>query len=152
MTQQTDPTAPIVPDIVHTPPPNWDELVTRYGAKWGRTVVTYGNRIHCSRPPSNDVFLHECVHIVQQTGGILTPEQWWERYHDDPLFRLAQELEAYRAQANFLIKNIKDRNALCREIDRIARDLATSYQLGIGFTKARELILEKPVKGAKENE
>lgn len=139
-------------NLVHTPPPNWDELVTRYGAKWGRTVVTYGMNIHAAHVPSANVVAHECVHVVQQTQSGLTPEQWWERYHADPIFRLSQELEAYRAQADFLMKNVKDRNALSREIDRIARDLANCYQLGIGFTKARELILEKPKKGAKENE
>lgn len=105
---------------LHVYPPNWQKLVELYGAKWGRTVVTYGDTCYCAHPLSPDLEVHESVHARQQAN----PKEWWERYYTDAAFRFEQELEAYREQFKFFRRVIPDRNRLFKERDRLARDLA----------------------------
>ena len=125
--------------ISHEKPPNWDVLVARFGATWGKTVVTYGDTCHCARPLSNDLAVHEAVHVGQQLSyGV---EAWWQRYMVDPDFRVHQETEAYRAQFLYINRTIKDRNLRFKERDRLARDLSSNlYGKSIGYLEAYKKI------------
>ena len=123
--------------ISHEKPPNWDKLVEQFGAKWGETVVTYGDTCYCMFPPSRDLEVHELVHTEQQKD----PVAWWNRYYIDPKFRFDQELEAYKGQYMFLKKVVKDRNLLLRQRDRLARDLSgPMYCNCVKFDEAFRLI------------
>jgi hypothetical protein len=44
--------------------------------------------------PSDDLIAHELKHTRQQTN----PQEWWEKYLKDPVFRLEQEIDAYVEQ------------------------------------------------------
>lgn len=114
-------------------PPNWMKLVQLFGARWGHTVVTYGDTCYCAGKLTPDLEVHESVHARQQTN----PKEWWERYYVDEAFRVEQELEAYRAQFKFLKGLISDRNILFKQRDRLARDLAgPMYGKCISFQEA----------------
>lgn len=67
------------------------------------------------------LFAHEGTHSIQQGD---TPVKWWMQYLEDPAFRFAQELEAYRVQYKVLQEELKDRNALYRALVAIASDLS----------------------------
>ncbi len=117
-------------------PPNWDELVKRYSVEWGPTVVTYGDTVYCGYKLSDDVVVHESVHIEQQaTIGV---ETWWRRYYDDPQFRYEQELEAYRAQYKFIKRTIKDRNKMNQRLLLLASYLSGDMYENI-VTKAEAM-------------
>lgn len=82
-------------------PPVYEECSKRFGIKWEDGVAfTYGNTIHCKETPSEDLIVHEMVHIEQQAK--IGKELWWKRYFDEPVFRLEQEVEAYRKQLQFI--------------------------------------------------
>lgn len=114
-------------DIKHTTdqPPVWGTLQERYGVSWNTTVVAYGDTIHSARLPlPADIEVHERVHLRQHGYTQAGAAEWWKRYLDDPKFRYEQELEAYRAQYQFLRKTVKDRNALTQKTDKLARCLS----------------------------
>jgi hypothetical protein len=84
--------------IVRGFPPNISEIRARLNPG-PRTVYAYDDTIYS---PSGmdlplDLIRHEETHFAQQklAGGA---DAWWQRYLDDPQFRLEQEIEAYRAQ------------------------------------------------------
>lgn len=108
----------------HTKPPVWDELVRRYHVQWKRTAVAYGDTIHAATVLPADVEVHERVHLHQQGYTAEGARVWWERYLNEPKFRYAQELEAYRVQYQFLSKIIKDRNELARRLQVLAELLS----------------------------
>lgn len=104
-------------------PPNYAEINQAFGPLSPSVVFAYGDTIYAARPDElpADLIVHEKVHLRQQreVGG---PEIWWRRYIDDPEFRLAQEVEAYRAQlASHSVK--RERRQVAR---RVALDLASS--------------------------
>lgn len=85
-----------------------------------------------------DLMMHEATHAVQQSAGA---EIWWERYLTDDAFRLAQEVQAYRAQYAFFCASHKDRNTQARFLHRIATDLASPlYGNLCPFSEAYKLI------------
>lgn len=117
-------------------PPVWDELVRRFNPDWKRTAVAYGDTIHSATPLPADVEVHERVHLKQHGYTAEGAAAWWVRYLEDADFRLEQELEAYRAQYQYLKKTVKDRNELARQTLKLARDLANMYGLTINVARA----------------
>lgn len=126
-------------------PPNWDKLVSLFGADWKNTVVTYGDTVHAAKNPTPDLWAHEEVHSGQQKaypGGI---EAWWDRYYTDVEFRREQETEAYRAQMAFIKLQTRDRNLIFRIQDKLARDLAgAQYGSCMTYGDAFREIEQKP--------
>lgn len=107
-----------------TKPSIWDELERRYHVKWERTALAYGDTIYAADVLPADVEAHERVHLHQQGYTTEGARVWWERYLNEPEFMYAQELEAYRAQYQFLRKTVKDRNELTRRLRRLAELLS----------------------------
>lgn len=124
-------------------PPNWEKLVALFGVDWKYTVVTWGDTVHAARPLTPDLEVHEAVHVRQQAEiGVMA---WWKRFYEDPAFRLEQELEAYRAQFEFIRKCSNDRNQIFKIRDRIASDLAGHiYGNCISYEDAFKKIAERP--------
>lgn len=89
---------------------------------------------------TEDLIVHEETHRDQQMS-YLTPGEWWEKYLEDPEFRLSQEVEAYRNQYREFIKKCHDRNKIFLFVHRIAGDLSSSlYGNMIDYQKAIKLI------------
>lgn len=128
-----------MPKINFGLPPNIDEI--RKHLQPGRgTVYTYGDTIYFPRPQSitPDLMVHEEVHIRQQEKG--GPEKWWSRYFVDQQFRLDQELEAYRAQYQYMLANM-NRAVRRKRLKDIASDLSgPMYGKLISKATAIELI------------
>lgn len=126
--------------ITTTPPPNYDQIRKAFGVDFDKGVIfTYWPNVHFykdSLPP--DLVVHEGTHLRQQEeypGGV---EAWWARYLTDPVWRLSQELEAYRAQWRWLLKNERNRNTRQMILVHCAKDLSgTMYGSVITFEEAK---------------
>lgn len=127
--------------VVNEYPPNYADIAAVFNIKAMRGIVfTYGDTIY--NPDhgkvSEHLMTHEEVHEKQQAA--MGVKKWWKQYLVDPEFRLSQELEAYRAQYQFLqtSHNRQQRKAI---LLHISKDLAGAmYGHILTKDKARELI------------
>ena len=125
-------------------PPNIDKIDATLHVKNQQGIIyTYGGTIY-SPDGSNlsyDLHVHERVHVYQH-GRVGGSEPWWERYLTDVEFRLDQELEAYRAQLEYINENYNRKQR--REMaDFIASTLASPmYGNLISRKKALKLLSE----------
>lgn len=107
--------------VVDELPPNYDEICELLGTPPASAVFAWGETIYnpSGRAIPPDLQAHEETHARQQqeVGG---PEAWWRRYLDDPVFRLGQEVEAYRVQ----IRWFQDRGTRLRAWRAAAEQLA----------------------------
>jgi len=109
--------------IVYAYPPNYTDILERFGELEKTVVFTYGDTIYSpmTQEIPHNLGVHETVHMHQQGDD---PEGWWDRYLRDDEFRLSQEVEAYYTQYEFVKQEIKDRNLLTRFLMKIAADLS----------------------------
>lgn len=127
--------------ILKQKPPNYNELQRFFPLDLPDYVplFPYGDIIYnpSGKEIPEDVIFHEEIHQKQQGDN---PEKWWQRYMIDKDFRLAQELEAYAGQYNF-IKKCYNNKAVKEALDELADNLSSPlYQLDISFEKAKTLI------------
>lgn len=94
------------------------------------TVFTYGDTIYnpSAREIPNHLIEHEKTHILQQGDD---PDGWWNRYIQDPYFRIDQEVEAYANQYKFICHKVKDRNARHKILLQFANSLSSPRYGGI---------------------
>lgn len=128
-------------NVVNKFPPNYDEICKHIPAvQQNQAIVfTYGKTIYSpagveSRP---DLMVHEQVHVKRQAK----PKEWWSKYLTDIDFRLQEELVAYRAQYEYMLKHY-DRAERRRILKSIAKDLSGSMY-GKMVTKEQAMTLIK---------
>ena len=95
--------------VVNENPPFIDQIDRVFHTKGKPVLYSWGDRIYCPVPMEITPALraHEAVHGERQMAysdpdiedGILA---WWMRYIGDPVFRLAEELVAHRAEYRLL--------------------------------------------------
>lgn len=116
-------------NVINDYPPNIGEIKKAFDLTGKRPIFTYGNTIYNPHNCSLETHLHvhEEVHMKQQKemGMFLGVRRWWTKYLNDPEFRLSQEIEAYRAQYQYVKKVVKDRNKVAKFLSLIASDLAS---------------------------
>lgn len=125
-------------------PPNYEDICAAIpGVKDKEGIVfTYGDTIYNPDGFHIDEHLdtHESVHEKQQTSmGI---DEWWAKYLADKKFRLEQEIEAYRIQYRFVVKEygLGVASAFVKEI---ARDLSgPMYGNILKYKEARKEIMK----------
>ena len=126
-------------------PPNIIEICERLNPG-PSTVFAYGDRIYTGElvEPvlSRDLVVHERTHFAQQerAGG---PEAWWRRYLDDPVFRLEQEVEAYRAQYQAL--SDLPRSERRRLLAHFCKTLASSMYGGLVTKEQARALITQPI-------
>lgn len=108
-----------------------------------KVVFTYGSKIYnpgdCAIP--DHLMHHEKVHCKQQGDN---PDAWWDKYIDNALFRIEQEVEAYARQYEFICKFQKDRNERNNILMILARSLSgPTYGNVINQTDAFNLIKQE---------
>lgn len=129
--------------VVHDRPPLWDEIVAAFPqARNPGVIFSWGDRIFDPSgdhlPP--DLLAHEAVHGERQGTNEQKIRDWWQRYIEDPSFRLAEEIPAHQAEFRWLIEHgnrSQRRKALRHVTERLAAPL---YRYGITPAKARELL------------
>lgn len=117
-------TSQTIPDIYPT-------LKEKFGVEFDDIAITYGDTVYSSTPLASDVAHHESIHIRQQTEYDGGAKAWWDRYLIDPVFRYEQELEAYRAQYQFVCRHGRDRNAIARRLIAYANALSGSMYANV---------------------
>lgn len=126
-------------NIVVGYPPNIEKIKKAFNPP-ATVVFTYGNTIYSPGSPiiPDDLMVHEETHTKQQGNN---PDAWWDKYIADPIFRLAQEVEAYQNQYRKFCALNKDRNIRVKFLYRIASDLSGPiYGNIIGMSEALSLI------------
>lgn len=101
---------------------------------------TYGPICFSPRELTRDLIAHESVHVTQQGTN---PDEWWNKYGEDPVFRYSQELEAYRAQYKYILANSTKQVAFAHA-KRFAGDMSSPmYGMMCTFNQALQDILRK---------
>ncbi len=107
---------------------------------WGDRVYNPGGKVRADEITS-DVVVHERIHLEQQGHDYIKANEWWDKFITDPQFRLDQELEAYRAQYQYLCTIFKDRNKRNQIVTLMAKALASPMYGSItSFQDAYRLI------------
>jgi len=90
-------------------PAIYDRCHAAFGVEWDAgLIIAYGDTIHCKFDLGEQQLEHEKTHINQQRyEGV---DNWWNKYFNDPQFRLSQEVEAYRNEYAWVKRHVNDRN------------------------------------------
>lgn len=122
-------------------PPVYKRCRELFKVDWNKGIVmTYGDTIHYKWGDllPEDFLVHEQVHVTQQMK--MGKEVWWENYFVNKDFRLSQEIEAYRAQWQWIL--LYGSRKLRRERERsILKDMSTLYGDMCTEEEARNLIM-----------
>lgn len=126
--------------VLHSEPPHRWLVELILGPLPDRVIFAFGDRIYNPSGGTLTAALqaHEAVHARQQGR---CPWIWWFRYLLSPRFRLAQELEAHRAEWGVARKTLPGpaRRRYLRELsNRLASDM---YGGLLTPGEAREAIL-----------
>lgn len=121
-------------------PPIYERLHARFGVNWNDGIaITYGDTVYSKNPISKILAFHEEVHMWQQQQ--IGVEEWWNRYLNDKVFRLGQEVQAYKRQLIAMQAMIKDRNELYRAKRQIYLDLSSGmYDYMCSYDQAKDLL------------
>lgn len=85
-----------------------------------KTIFAYNNIIYCDTPLPEHLETHERRHLIRQNK--IGADIWITNYLRNPLFRLKEEVIAYREQ----VGSIKDRNERNLLKIQCAKDLSSS--------------------------
>lgn len=123
-------------------PPNYNAIIGVFPVADRKGVVfTYGDVIYApylKRKLPKHLLVHEGTHKRQQNGN---PEAWWDKYLSDVDFRLSQEIEAYRNQWTYVVKNSHNLKEKLELLDKLSTDLSDAmYGNIINKQQAKELI------------
>lgn len=132
------------PKIICEKPPVYDRI-REAGMNFNpsTTIFTYGNAIYnpANIDVSPDLFAHEHTHIRQQAATNGGPDGWWDRYLQDPLFRVQEEAEAYGVQYRYLCGKKNGRQAQIRLLALLAGILSgPTYGHAVSFKDAVRMI------------
>lgn len=107
-------------------------------------MFTYFDAIYSLHPLTQDWYIHESVHFVRQGAGEdeELAKQWWDRYTNEPAFRLEEELMAYKAQYQFIKRRLNKPQAF-EYAKALARSLSSPiYGNIISFHGALNAIIQ----------
>lgn len=125
--------------IVYGWPPNIDLILQHFDIPQDCQVYfAYGDTLYSPRDQNvpAKIIAHEKVHMDQQLRYITEtdrinmakyaagPRAWWERYIDDPEFRLSQEYASYGTQVAY-VRQAKGSAAAQTEVNLAAEVLAS---------------------------
>jgi hypothetical protein len=119
--------------VLYLFPPDYAAINRAFKVRGKPVIFCYGDTIYNPgriKVPER-LIAHESVHSRHQQG-MGGPEVWWQRYIDDPQFRLIEEIPAHRAEYRVAPEFLDD----------IARRLASPlYGSLVDFEKARQIII-----------
>ena len=121
-------------------PPNIEQI-EKYDPVFrsrSNVVCTYGDTIYNPHGVelTQDVLVHEHVHVDQQLEYPGGPAAYTERCFTDKQFFLEREVEAYQAQAHYMVK-MGEPNVWVRLAGRLASPM---YNFGISNAEAMRLL------------
>ncbi len=106
-------------------PPIYDRLHQKFGIKWDDgVIIAYDGAIWCKENLEPQKIIHENKHIERQKE--IGNDAWWQLYLDNDVFRLEEEVVAYRAELEFIKRHIKNREMVFHAKRDIAENLSSS--------------------------
>ncbi len=125
--------------ILNERPPNWQRITETFPVTWGHIIVAYSPNIYCGVEVSKQKEVHEMVHLARQRD--LGVDLWWEYYFTNPVFRLDEEIIAYKEEIKWIKENISTRNQRRFLLDKIYFDLSSSvYGHLVNYDEAKKLL------------
>lgn len=107
-------------------------------------IFPFDGVVYSILPITEDLIVHEQVHIEQQNKHHNGSAGWCKHYVRDKDFMLSQEVEAYSEQYKFFVKTVKDRNQLNSRLRQIAGLLSGKiYGNVVSFEEALLLVKDK---------
>lgn len=110
-------------NIIVGDPPNIEAVAAVFPLT-GHEVFAWDGTIY--NPGGGDLspwlIEHEKVHFEQQRGD---PKAWWQRYLVDPIWRLAQEMEAHQVEYKTYCRVNRDRNRRSFYLMQIAQRISS---------------------------
>lgn len=126
--------------VVKGVPPNYDKIKAKMDPP-KQAIFCYGDTIYTPSLSAitPELKAHEHVHYERQQG---IPEAWWDRYLDEPQFRLDEEIPAHQAEYQEYIRGRKpNRQSRRRVLMFIAKRLSGPLYGGlINLREAKRLI------------
>lgn len=110
--------------IVYEKPPVYDRIVKAIGVPPEGAIYTYGDTIYVpsGRTPDAALVAHEETHSAQQAD--IGRDAWWDRYLKYEVFRVNQELEAYKAQLEFVRAHTRVKAKRGAALEHMARSMS----------------------------
>jgi hypothetical protein len=103
------------------------------------TIFVFEDTIYTNNPIPYDIMFHERIHLAQQKKH--GAKNWINNYIKDKQFRLAQEVEAYREQLKFVLKETKDRQEYAHILTESATNLSSPlYGSLISYPEAIKIL------------
>ena len=104
-------------------PPIYNKIKKVFKVNWNQGIaIAYGDTVYSKYDLPEDLKIHEQVHLdSQELYGV---EEWWKMYLNNIAFRLRQEIDAHKAQVQYLKfkeVDIKYRNW---KLEQIPKDLS----------------------------
>jgi hypothetical protein len=125
-------------------PPFLQEIIKRLSARQP-IVFAWGSRIYNPQGGiiSAPLMAHELIHCARQADGV---EGWWRSYIEEPQFRLAEEIPAYRAEFAKISASTNDREARALELHKLAMRLSSPLYGGlIDYPTAKHAIVGQDI-------
>lgn len=102
----------------------YEALHAKFGVEWTDGIIfVYDADIYCAYDIPKQKLVHENVHIEQQKS--MGAEAWWKKYFEEEGFRLAQEVEAYRKEWDWVRGQDWPRFQKTRALIGMCTDLAS---------------------------
>ncbi len=114
--------------VIRANPPLFDRIDAAFGIAGKPVIFSWGDRIYNPMGISvtSELHAHEAVHGRRQGGADETAiVAWWERYIDEPAFRLAEEVPAHRAEYMRFCARHGNKSNRANALDAIASRLAS---------------------------
>lgn len=106
-------------------------------------IITIGGKIYSKFPVDEFNMVHEMVHVKQQNKFArfrLHPiESFIHKFTTDVKFRYELELEAYRAEYQYVLSHAPEKDKEGR-INHMASCFASNYNLDLSFDQAMQAI------------
>lgn len=125
-------------EVIIAPPPMFEEIDRVFHVRGQPVVFTWGTRVYnpTGIKVMPQIIAHEAVHSERQTDSTGQNDEarlrkWWERYLEDPEFRLDEEIHAHRGEYRWLANQTRDRNTRNRYLLHVARKLAAPLYGGL---------------------
>lgn len=113
-------------------PPVYDRLAAAFPIDWDKgVIITYGDTVYCKTGKLPlDQQVHEQKHIDQQAAYPEGIDAYVDQYIADSEFRLAAEVEAYKAQLKCINSFMSNRAKKESKINFIYKCLHEMYATG----------------------
>lgn len=121
-------------------PQIYPQLKEKFGVDWDRgVIIAWNGKIHSKEIPPPQKWIHEAEHLLRQQE--IGNEAWWHLYLESEQFRLEEETLACIAEANFIKRNIKNRELKNRILMDIAKVFSGEMYGGlISFNDAMKIL------------